>query len=182
MASCAWIALGEIVQGRGSRRFIGTCLVDLLLGDESRAQQRLEPLARILSEDKLFARPKHLNLGGLRAGALRAHLASGESDLRLERGHLGPSLRQLKFIRLRVDEQQRIAFFNRLVIGDHDSHDTSIDLRCHRGAIGKDPCIVSSGASIDLEYDGDRQYERRYDGDDGNDLAPGCDVLTHIVS
>jgi len=102
---------------------------------------------------ELVARLLYLAFGRLGAGTLGGDLTSGESDLRLESGHLSARLAQLQFIWHWINDEERRTLCNILIIGHEDLHNTSTDLRGHRCAVGKDARIVRARAPIDREDD-----------------------------
>ena len=159
----------------------GAGLIELLLSHESGTQQGLEAPTSVLCEHELLARAAHLALGSLGAGTLGTHLASGEVNLRLERGHLSASLLKLELIRLWIDEQQRIALLHRLVIGDQYLDNAPIDFRCHGRAVCEDPRVVGARSSIDGKHDGGRQHERRNHREGCDDLASRGHLFTHTL-
>jgi hypothetical protein len=106
-----------------------------------------------------------LALGCLHAGPLRSHLTTGKSDLCFERGYLSASLAQLQFIRHRINDQERSASLNILVIGYEDLNDASADFRRHRRAVGKYTRIMCSRASVNGENDEDAESDRESDSD-----------------
>ena len=109
--------------------------------------------ARVLGVLQLVARPLYLAFSGLDARTLGRDLASRQRDLCFQRSHLRACLPQLKFIRRRIDDEQRRTLCNILIIGHEDLDNTSTDFRRHRCAVGKDARIVRARAPIDREDD-----------------------------
>src|SRR6202041_20857 len=95
----------------------------------------------------------------LDAGTLGGDLATRQSNLCLERGHLSARLAQLQFIWHWINDEQRRTLCNILIIAHEDLDNTSADLRGHRCAVGKDARIVRARAPIDGEEDQNAQND-----------------------
>src|ERR1700679_4086852 len=86
---------------------------------------------------------------------------------------------QVEFVRRRINDEERRALSNILIIRYEDLDNSSTDLRRHRRAVGKDTRIVCARPSIDREDDENAEDDSQSDCRRGNHLSAKRLAFTH---